>query len=263
MSGGRRERWCPPEKKEKMKNEQFLALDNFRKEFKEKIEEWNQRIPNLMELQKNAAKQAGTPEYPFETPIVYNRALDEILPADEIKLFVIGDNPGKDEQLLKNNKYLVGQAGKLGEGFFRKNPELGIDFRKNVIILNKTPVHSAKTAQLKNIAKCGGKSVVDLIEESQIWMARKTAELARVLNAKIWLVGYSELKDKGIFVKYRDELRKFADWECVFVFQHFSMNRFSIDLKNFMENAENKNLSLGAALEKLGILHKNEIFKQG
>ena len=47
----------------------------------------------------------------MQTPIVYNTALDEITKNDDIKLIVIGDNPGKDEQLLQNQKYLVGQAG--------------------------------------------------------------------------------------------------------------------------------------------------------
>lgn len=241
-----------------MTQEQFFSLEEFRRNFKAKIQEWNKKVPNLMDLQKSAAKEAKTPEYSFETPIVYNRALDEISENDEIKLIVVGDNPGKDEQLLKNNKYLVGQAGKLGEGFFRKHPELGIDFRKNVIILNKTPVHSAKTSQLKYIIKNGGKNSADLIEESQIWMAEQTARLAKKLNSEIWLVGYSELKSKGIFTKYRDELKKCADWEKLFVFQHFSMNRFSIDLKEFMEN--HKELSLREALFQLGTLHKTEIF---
>lgn len=241
-----------------MTQEQYAAVEEFRKNFKAKIEEWNGAVPNLKWLQQAAAKDAKTPEYPFETQIVYNRALDEISENDEIKLLVIGDNPGKDEQLLKNNRYLVGQAGKLGEGFFRKNPELGIDFRKNVIILNKTPVHSAKTAQLKYIAKNGGQKIANLIEETELWMAKETAELAKKLNSEIWLVGYSELKPKGIFTKYRDQLKKYADWEKIFVFQHFSMNRFSIDLKDFMQ--AHKELSLKEALFQLGTLHKTEIF---
>ena len=241
-----------------MTQEQYAAIKEFRKNFKSKIEEWNEAAPNLMGLQQAAAKDAKTPDYPFETPIVYNRALDEISENDEIKLLVIGDNPGKDEQLLKNNRYLVGQAGKLGEGFFRKNPELGIDFRKNVIILNKTPVHSAKTAKLKYIAKNGGQKIANLIEETELWMAKETAELAEKLNSEIWLVGYSELKSKGIFTKYRDQLKNYAEWEKIFVFQHFSMNRFSIDLKDFRQ--AHKELSLKEALFQLGTLHKNEIF---
>lgn len=241
-----------------MTREQYEAVKEFRNNFKAKIEEWNVATPNLKRLQQAAAKDAKTPEYPFETPIVYNSALDEISQTDEIKLFVIGDNPGKDEQLLKNNRYLIGQAGKLGEGFFRKNPELGIDFRKNVIILNKTPVHSAKTAQLKYIAKNGGQKIAKLIEETELWMAKETAELAKKLNSEIWLVGYSELKPKGIFTEYRDQLKKSADWTKIFVYQHFSMNRFSIDLNNFMK--EHKELSLKESLFQLGTLHKNEIF---
>ncbi len=241
-----------------MTKEQYADVEEFRKNFKKKIEEWNLVAPNLMGLQQAAAKEAKTPEYPFETPIVYNRALDEISENDEIKLIVIGDNPGKDEQLLKNNRYLVGQAGKLGEGFFRKNPELKIDFRKNVIILNKTPIHSAKTVQLKYIAKNGGQKIGSLIEETELWMAKETANLAKKLNSEIWLVGYSELKPKGIFIKYRNQLKQYADWKKIFVYQHFSMNRFSIDLKDFMQ--AHKELSLKEALFQLGTLHKNEIF---
>ena len=82
-----------------------------------------------------------------------------------------------DEQLQKNNRYLVGQAGKLADSFFKKNPTLNIDFRKNVIILNKTPVHSAKTNQLKFIIKNASPELKKMILESQIWMAQNTAKL--------------------------------------------------------------------------------------
>ena len=187
-----------------MTDAQWKYFCEFKDQFKNKVEEWKKAYPALTELQREAALLAKTPEYPFETSVVYNRALDEVTPQDDIKLIVIGDNPGKDEQLAKNNKYLVGQAGKIAEGYFRKNPELGIDFRKNVIILNKTPVHSAKTAQLKTIAKQGGAEIAALIEESQIWMAQKTAELHAALKTELWLVGYSELKEKGIFGAYRE-----------------------------------------------------------
>ena len=74
-----------------------------------------------MDLQKKAAQNTNNVFYSFETPIVYNRDLDKITQDDEIKLIVIGDNPGKDEQLQKNNRYLVGQAGKLADSFFKKN----------------------------------------------------------------------------------------------------------------------------------------------
>ena len=109
----------------------------------------------MFPLQK-AAYEKDTPEYPLENAVVYNTSLDSVTEEDDIHLIVVGDNPGKEEQFEKNRKYLVGQSGRIAEGFFRRNEELNTDFRKNVIILNKTPLHTAKTKHLnylKNIIK--------------------------------------------------------------------------------------------------------------
>ena len=248
-----------------MTEEQWKYFCDFKEQFKQKVAEWKAAAPELTQLQKSAAQAAATPDYPFETSVVYNRALDDITPEDEIKLIVIGDNPGKDEQLEKNNRYLVGQAGKIAEGYFRNNPQLGVDFRKNVIILNKTPVHSAKTAQLKTIIKQGGPVIANLIEESQIWMAEKTAALHAALGTELWLVGYSELKDKGIFALYRDTLKAAlaqtsAAWARLYVFQHFSMNRFTIDLADYVKAHKKEKAPLESNIHELGRLHKEELF---
>lgn len=254
-----------------MTQEQWQIFCDFKKDFKQVIDEWSVYSEKLMVLQKEAALAAKNPLYSFETPLVYNKSLDEITQSDEIKLIVIGDNPGKDEQLKKNNRYLVGQAGKIAQGYFEKNAELGIDFRKNVIILNKTPVHSAKTSQLKFIEKSGGPEIAGLLEKTQIWMAERTARLHIDLNqnvskaerpVELWLVGYSELKEKGIFEKYKTCLKSAYEklspesWDKVYVFQHFSMNRFSIDLKDHFKEKE----SLLENIHRLGLLHKQEIF---
>ena len=248
-----------------MIQQEWNAFEQFRNDFKNQINSWNSLANQLIPLQMQVA-QSDTPPYPIQNPIVYNTALDSITKNDSIKLIVIGDNPGKDEQLNQNKKYLVGQAGKIANGFFLRNPELNIDFRKNVIILNKTPIHSAKTNHLKYLLKNGSPKINELITESQLWMAEQTAILHSKLNAQLWLVGYSELKEKKIFSPYRDKLRETyklqnqeSSWNKVFVFQHFSMNRFSIDLKNFQE--QNKNLSLQESIEQIGTIHKNEIFQ--
>lgn len=253
---------------------QWEYFNNFCNSFKNKVTEWNNQAKSLIVVQNKAKDFFNNVDYELQTPIVYNTALDEITQNGEIKLIVIGDNPGKDEQLTKNQKYLVGQAGKLGNNFFKNHDELGIDFRKNVIILNKTPVHSAKTNHLKKFASFGGKEIEDLIKETQIWMAQETAKLHQNLLKvsenkdfpQLWLVGYSELKEKGIFTDYKNELKKQYQtseesknaWDNVFVYQHFSMNRFSIDLKEF--STENKNLDLKTQLKTLGKKHKDEIF---
>lgn len=252
---------------------QWKAIKTFRQEFKKQVEKWMTYGPELQKLQKSAAQKDGVPEYSFELPVVYNSRLDELTKDDDIRLIVIGDNPGKDEQLKKNSSYLVGQAGKIAEGYFRRNSELGVDFRKNVIILNKTPVHSAKTIQLNRMAKEGGKEILDLLLESQEWMAKKTAQLLYELNKEsenvkpeLWLVGYAELKNKGIFIHYRDVLKEACFkydsnlWNQVFVYQHFSMNRFTIDLAQRIADGTIKSKDLKNQLREIGTLHKQEVF---
>lgn len=253
-----------------MTKEQWTAFSSFKDRFREQCRLWAIAAGKspadtgalwLASLQKAAADADGNPAYPLQTPIVYNRALDDIGASDSVALIVVGDNPGKDEQLEKNRKYLVGQAGKLGEGFFRKNPSLGIDFRKNAIILNKTPIHTAKTKQLSLLLKSGGARFAELFTETQRWMARETASLQKSLGCDLWLVGYGELRAKGLFSEYAEELgRRYERGgdpksDRVRLYQHFSMNRFSIDLAGRADDS----LSLGENLRSIGLAHRNEI----
>ncbi len=262
-----------------MTNKQWEYFCSFRESFKQKINEWNVYSDELKKIQEEINIKEKMNSYPIETPIVYNKNLDLIQKNDEIKLIVIGDNPGKNEQLLINNSYLVGQAGKLADNFFRNHQELQIDFRKNVIILNKTPIHTAKTNMIKQILSSKNNEIINLFNQTQIWMAQETAKLHTELvensegtfTPELWLVGYSELTKKGVFSLYKKTLLEsysqdssatgFLDsWEKVFIFQHFSMNRFSIDLKNFLAANTQKKLSLKDSLNLLGKTHKNCIF---
>ena len=261
-----------------MNEKQWQIFAAFKNDFKERIEKWTAFLKNqkefdlLQELQKKAADSDNTPVYPLETPIVYNTAFDNVTKQDEIKLIVVGDNPGKNEQLEKNRKYLVGQSGKIADRFFSLNAELGVDFRKNVIILNKTPIHTAKTKELaflqKEEKKLGKNAILQVLEESQNWMAERTCRLQQELNkssegkslCEIWLVGYSELKPNCIFSAYVEQLKQSCsepDKNPIYVYQHFSMNRFLIDLADYRKQHED--LSLAAALKALGTKHRNEI----
>jgi hypothetical protein len=255
-----------------MTETQWNAVSSFRTRFKEQLTKWTNEIEtkNLKELlltiQKEGAKKDGVPPYSLDNFLVYNKALDDITKEDRISLIVIGDNPGKEEQLNKNCRYLVGQSGKIAEGFFKRNPELNTDFRKNVIILNKTPLHTAKTKELSLIKKYNSPILDTIFLESQIWMATNTALLHEELckehsgSCQLWLVGYGELKERGLFLPYKEALQDFYTEkktvkEQVFVYQHFSMNRFLIDLNT---HSDPKN-SLKENLEKLGKSHRLEI----
>lgn len=262
-----------------MTKTQWQAFVTFRQKFKDECEALSHHASILSALAAEAASK-DTPLYQHETAVVYNRALDEITEKSDIRYIIVGDNPGKDEQLIVNNRYLVGQSGKLGDRFFRMTKELEADFRKNVIILNKTPIHTAKTNHLRFLAK-SNKDIARLINDSQKWMATETAFLHRALvsssaedafvdgasknsyTPELWLVGYAELKNKGIFALYRDTLRKAYDndnaaWNQVKVYQHFSMNRFSIDFKKWREKHPHQNTL--SALSSLGDFHRTEIF---
>ena len=250
-----------------MTQTEWKSFTNFRDEYKELCKKWSASYVNLSDLQREASLK-DTPSYPIENSIVYNTDYDKITENDDIRLIVIGDNPGKEEQLNKNQRYLVGQSGRIAEGFFRRNPELKTDFRKNAIIVNKTPVHTAKTAHLKYLAKKNA-DVAALILESQNEMARLTAELHKALDAELWIVGYAELKGRGVFIPYRDTLLNCYKeesgvmndaWNKVFLYQHFSMNRFIVDLKNFSEAQKNKDKTLSENLKEIGTGHRKEIF---
>lgn len=250
-----------------MTEQQWKAFCDFREEYRSLCDQWNKLSPKLLPLQKDLA---GT-DYNVETSVVFNRAYDDFVKEDYINLIVIGDNPGKDEQLLRNNRYFVGKSGIVAENFFKKNPELHMDFRKKTIIMNKTPVHTAKTKQLVELARKGGDEIKNLIEFSQIKCAQITARLHMELNqdadegsmgTELWLVGHSELKKGGVFLKYKDELKNcYGDssvWEKVYLFNHFSMGRFSVDLKKFLE--ENPTVDLRHALVAIGQRHKKEVY---
>lgn len=209
-------------------------------------------------LQQAAAQAHGTPEYLQETPIVYNHRLDSIKKTDGIKLIIVSDNPGKTEQLHKNQCYLIGQAGKVAEGFFKRNRELGIDFRSSVLILNKTPIHTAKTTELHYLLAHGGEQFHTLFEETQRWLASHTAALQQSLGCPLWLIGYGELRKKSLFTPYAEELKRQYDGITdpqVFVFQHFSMNCFANDLKKRADS----NKSLQDNIRMIGLQHRTEI----
>jgi hypothetical protein len=129
----------------------------------------------------------------------------------------------------------VGPSGKIAEGFFRNHPELEIDFRKNVIILNKTPIHTPRTAELAELAKLGGAKIVDAINESQKIMAQLLLEFHCAFQPiPVWIIGYSEMKKGGVFETYTEDLinlyAKFPKRrEEIYFFRHFSMNQFTID----------------------------------
>jgi len=222
-------------------------------EFETRVAAWSASAPWLAELLDELRVSLGHDDYRIETPIVFNEALRDLDASSEPAYILVADNPGKNEQLSRNRRYLVGQSGKLAEGWFRR--ELGIDFRKEVIIINKTPIHTPRTAELRKLlALAGEKSVASrstgfdrsdgrraalsaLLDESQRWMAALARGLHEALAVPLWISGYGELGPRGLFRPYAEALAgAYAGGgdglrETVLLFRHFSMNQFAIEMK--------------------------------
>ena len=237
-----------------------------RERYRVAVEEIKRALPNLEGLQRELVKarsmgKSGSAAYTVETPIVYNTALDDLDSTDDIRLILVADNPGRREQAAENRRYLVGPSGKLAETFFRENPALGIDFRANAIILNKTPVHTARTAELRELCRLGGTEMTDIIAESQRTMARLLLEFHQALApVPVWIIGYSEMKKGGIFEAYTDEIQSLYDTSKykndIALFRHFSMNQFTIDINQQAKKKE----PVDQTLERIGAAYRQRIF---
>jgi hypothetical protein len=223
-----------------MTKKAFAAFAAARDHYRRELKALERKLPGLGKLQQRLVDKRSGPAYLVETPLVYNGALDDIGPDGDIRLILVADNPGRREQAAENRRYLVGPSGKIAEGFFRNTPELGIDFRKNVIILNKTPIHTPRTAELAELCRMGGPELAELAAASQRTMAALLLEFHHALApAPVWITGYSEMRRGGIFAAYTEALGeayssgkgKAALREALFLYRHFSMNQFTINLR--------------------------------
>ena len=224
--------------------------------FKRFVEETSAENPQIRQLQNKLIAAREGPKYEIVYPVVYNAALDEIKQNDDIKLILVGDNPGRREQ--ESGRYLVGPSGKITENFFKNNPELGIDFRKNVVILNKTPIHTPRTIELKELKELKGyrdsdKNMEEILCGTQVFMANLLCRFFKAVQADIWIIGYSEMKTNGVFSAYTERLKSLIahneiEKQKVFIYRHFSMNQFTIDLKKQSLPHE----SVGAPLKRIG-----------
>lgn len=212
----------------------YERLCALREDFRAKVESWRESLPGLLAAQEELAAELGEDNYALETSVVYNRALDDIGPDDRIDWIVVADNPGKREQAKAMNRYLVGQSGKVMENFFRR--ELGSELRARALIINKTPVHTPKTAQLKLLG-ARHPELRPVLESSQRYMARLAVALHGALGSRLWIMGLSELRPGGIFSAWKDEFMVGAGQAghrlqgSVYAFNHFSMGSFSTELK--------------------------------
>ena len=219
-----------------MTNDQYAELNSIRNEVKAYVDSIGKGRPWLGPLQEKLRVELGYDDYRVETPVVYNRDLDAVGPDSAPAFILVADNPGKSEQKALNRRYLVGQSGKLAASWFTR--ELGMDFRASTLIINKTPLHTPKTTELKKLLILSGgrrEELESLLRESQIAMASFAYRLHTLFGNVLWISGYGELGKRGLFYEWSKELRRLYStaparlWRNVWVFRHFSMNQFAIE----------------------------------
>lgn len=244
-----------------MTRDQFELYRHVCDEFRAYVRELTDSMLWLPAAQESLRLSKGYLDYSIETPVVYNYALDEIGQDDDIRFIFIADNPGKNEQKKANQRYLVGQAGKLAQGWFGR--ELELDFRASGIILNKTPIHTPKTAELSLLAAKTGAHRAEFaarLRESQIRMANFAFLLQTGLHSTVWISGYGELRDGRVFAPWAQEFtRLYAEIapdrrDKVWVFRHFSMNQFAIEYSRLPAGGEPME-----RLRKLGLENRARI----
>ncbi|HON14566.1 MAG TPA: hypothetical protein PLB48_07170 [Treponema sp.] len=245
-----------------MTETQWTQFNMLKESYKRYVDALSRALPQLPRLLTDLIGGRAGPSYPLETPVVYNSALDDVQKESTIKLILVADNPGRREQSAAERRYLVGPSGKLADNFFKQHPELNIDFRQHVLILNKTPIHTPRTIDLRDLARLGGDNLAEAIRNSQIYMARLIYRCHQIFarEAELWIIGYSEMGRGKLFEAFTEEIRALYSSQApanlaapptlaapadiaapptftensisrqkVYLYRHFSMNQFSVD----------------------------------
>jgi hypothetical protein len=247
--------------------ERYADFEKARDYFREYTASLAKNTPRLQKCQQALVDADYGGKYRVERPVVYNSTLDTITEQDTITIILVGDNPGRREQ--ETGHYLIGPSGKLAENFFRAHPALGVDFRKNTLILNKTPIHTPRTADLKKLPQVyrrdhpgtDGEEIAQAIRQSQLEMVSLARRFHAALRpVQIWIAGYSEMRKNGIFSAYTQALFDALPHEDLYFYRHFSMNQFSIDYNRKAAGYAAPNAACeGEILRSIGIHYRERI----
>ncbi len=221
------------------------CFQNLVVKFKDKVKDWN-------------SKYAGKIEF------VYNAEQMNYLDFSQIKYILIGDNPGKNEK--DDKKYFADGRGAntAGSNARRFFAYLGVDFDKEILVLNKTPMFTKSTLELRQYKK-GYKGI---LAESQRFMAELANDFHKCLRCKMYITGLSGCYYKKgkvwilnnesshailpeFFLKIK-ELYNDSDLKYhLFIFKHFSYWKVFSDGNLNMKKIENSNIPIDEVTKEL------------
>lgn len=209
----------------------------------------------------NSINKLHNKSYKVDCPFVYNKDWESVSKESKITLILVADNPGCTEQQKINLRYLIGKSGVIARGFFNTCPQLNIT-TKNILILNKTFLHSAKSADLKTLLKLASPELKERITSSMHFMAHLTYSLSTLfLQARVWIIGYSECKRGGVFFPYMKTLNDLygKNNSRLFFYKHFSMGGFNRDINRYYGGKPDNALITWQVLDSIGVENKKRL----
>ncbi|MDX7745660.1 MULTISPECIES: hypothetical protein [Aeromonas] len=173
--------------------------------------------------------------------------------ASDIKYILVGDNPGSQEK--EKSEYLIGNAGIVTRLFFEKF--LVDSFDINVLCLNKTPLFTPKTEDLKSYYERNCKALLN----SQIFMADLIDNLSVRIDCPVIIMGLSGCRSSTgkwdfdsnnksyVFIPFFKKIKtKFTHkQDKLFLVKHFSRNSFFDDftINDYRTEPTNKFFAIG------------------
>lgn len=212
-------------------------------DFRKQCHSWNEELTSL-------------PEHLAGYLAVFNERLLKQEPTD-IRYILIGDNPGKEERKVR--EYFVGGAGMTARLFFERY--LVKDFDRQVLCLNKTPIHTNVTAGLGSLLE----NKQALIRDSQTYMANLAYTLHKQLQKPVVVCGFGDCRASGkyrgerwplrleqpkigtyFFNQLRENFRDSA--EQLYLVKHFSHDKFFEDfnIQAYWNDPEGRFLEIGS-----------------
>ncbi len=217
------------------------AFEQIKTDYKSACQNWNEDLSVKKAITDFISE--SNRDYVVDNYVVFNRDIEKLY-IENIKYIVVADNPGMEEQKEENSRYLIGKSGKIMRNFFAQH-NLVSDFDKEVLVLNKTPIHTPSTGDLKEL-----KGISSILYESQRFMARIIADIHYLSDSDLWLVGCSNLRKKGLFEAFYNEIKEIYGSNLsftnkrkrLFCFKHFSYGNFSREINTARLSNETDNI---------------------
>ncbi|WP_319205079.1 hypothetical protein [uncultured Ilyobacter sp.] len=228
-----------------MTSQQYEKFIKIRERFRQEVDKYRENYPDFAEslLKRYEQEEKGMRAF------VYNEKLDYLEKNDSIKYVWVTDNPGFRES--KENKYAVGISGKTGKNFMEENGFVK-DFDREVIVLNKSFVHTKVTSELGKFNLYG-----DILKKNQKFMGELACGLQEIFGCDMWILGTSNLNK--IFKSFRETIESKGEFDDIYFYYHFSQGQFKKAYnrkKNELMNQNPKEIC-----KIIGIENRNKLFK--